>query len=453
MTNLSIRQSVTGEARGPLCGMGICFECRDAHNQRTCQLPKAPARPLSTATALPPATALPSRGTLWVRKGAVSLPPIIIIGAGPAGIAAALKLRELNQPFTILDDNPTAGGQIWRGDQARTNLLGPDLRTTTRVISIDPKAHTVLLEDAEGSYQLPWTKLILATGSRELFLPFPGWTLPGVFGAGGLQALVKSGLNVQGKRIIVAGTGPLLLAVAALLRTKGADVRLIAEQAPLTSLTPFAAALLRRPSKLLQGAGLGWTLAGVPYRTNTWVTAAEGTTNLESVTLNHNGQTTTEPCDYAAIGYGLIPNLELQTLAGDSPDIITAQTGDVQLASLAGAAAACQAVGQPCNKSPLTDALDFDAALTRAFNLRPELRYLAAPETFVCRCEDVTYSRLAEWTSFRAAKLQTRCGMGPCQGRVCGAAAHFLFGWTDTSVRPPAFPARIATLAKTEGDL
>ncbi len=406
--------------------MGICFECRDENQQRTCQLPFAPQ----------------------VRSP--RSPGIIIVGAGPAGLAAATKLRDLGLSFTVLDDNPTAGGQIWRGDLARTQTLGSDLITGTRVISIDAEARTLLLEDAERAYQLPYTKLILATGSRELFLPFPGWTLPGVFGAGGLQALVKSGLDVQGKRVIIGGTGPLLLAVAALLRKKGADVRLIAEQAPLASLSTFAKALLRRPAKLLQGAGLGWTLAGIPYRTSTWVTQAHGDESLEAVTLNTGH---TEPCDYAAIGCGLVPNDELAQLAGTSPHILTAQTGDVDLATLAGTAAACRAAGHPFNEAPLTDARAFDAALRQAFTLRPELRNLAAPDTFVCRCEDVAYSRLTPWTSFRAAKLQTRCGMGPCQGRVCGPAVRFLFGWTDTSVRPPAFPARIATLAKTEGDL
>ena len=77
----------------------------------------------------------------------------------------------------------------------------------------------------------------------------------------------------------------------------------------------------------------------------------------------------------------------------------------------------------------------------------PELRSLPRPETIVCRCEDVTYSRLAQHGSWRAAKLQTRCGMGPCQGRVCGPATRFLFGWSPDSVRPPIFPARFENLS------
>jgi hypothetical protein len=88
----------------------------------------------------------------------------------------------------------------------------------------------------------------------------------------------------------------------------------------------------------------------------------------------------------------------------------------------------------------------FANALDRTFALRPELRKLAVAETIICRCEDVTYGRLQAQTSWRAAKLQTRCGMGPCQGRVCGPQTEFLFGWPPDSVRPPIFPARVQSL-------
>jgi hypothetical protein len=89
----------------------------------------------------------------------------------------------------------------------------------------------------------------------------------------------------------------------------------------------------------------------------------------------------------------------------------------------------------------------FATLLEEAFVLREELRGLPAPDTFVCRCEDVTFSRLTRHSGWRDAKLHTRCGMGPCQGRVCGPAAEFLFGWKVDSVRPPIFPARVESLA------
>ena len=90
----------------------------------------------------------------------------------------------------------------------------------------------------------------------------------------------------------------------------------------------------------------------------------------------------------------------------------------------------------------------FARLLDRTFRLRSELRSLPSAETIVCRCEDVPYSRLQEHRSWRAAKLHTRCGMGPCQGRICGPATQFLFQWNPDSVRPPVFPARVESLAK-----
>ena len=89
----------------------------------------------------------------------------------------------------------------------------------------------------------------------------------------------------------------------------------------------------------------------------------------------------------------------------------------------------------------------FRTSLNQAFALRPELRHLATPDTVVCRCEDVRYTDLKGCESLRAARLHTRCGMGSCQGRTCGAAVQFLFGWETDSVRPPLFPVRLASLA------
>jgi hypothetical protein len=88
----------------------------------------------------------------------------------------------------------------------------------------------------------------------------------------------------------------------------------------------------------------------------------------------------------------------------------------------------------------------FAKRLNRTFVLRDELKQLPAPETIVCRCEDVTFEQLRPHHSWREAKLQTRCGMGPCQGRVCGGAVEFLFGWRAESVRPPVLPVRIQSL-------
>src|SRR6478672_10568685 len=129
---------------------------------------------------------------------------IVIVGAGPAGIAAACAAAASGS-VTVIDDNPAAGGQIWRcGGHSRqsqkwfSNLRnsGVRLMPNTRIISGDADKRTLLLEDQIGASRIGYRKLIIATGAREMFLPFPGWTLPNVMGVGGLQALVKSGLDV-----------------------------------------------------------------------------------------------------------------------------------------------------------------------------------------------------------------------------------------------------------------
>ena len=94
----------------------------------------------------------------------------------------------------------------------------------------------------------------------------------------------------------------------------------------------------------------------------------------------------------------------------------------------------------------------FAETLGGCFTLRDELKTLADTDTIVCRCEDVSYGKLKDYDSWRGAKLQTRCGMGPCQGRVCGGSASFLFGWENESVRPPIFPTRLENLSSDEHD-
>src|SRR5262249_46421922 len=154
-------------------------------------------------------------------------------------------------------------------------------------------------EDARGPAHVRFEKLVIATGARERLLPFPGWTLPGVFGAGGLQALVKSGLPIQGKRVVVAGTGPLLIEVAAYLETRGARVVAIAEQASRAALVRFLMAMRHAPAKVRQAASL-MLKAGRLIRPGTWVTEAHGETALEAVSLTDGHRSCREDCDYLA---------------------------------------------------------------------------------------------------------------------------------------------------------
>jgi NADPH-dependent 2,4-dienoyl-CoA reductase/sulfur reductase-like enzyme len=417
---------------------------------------------------------------------------VLVIGGGPAGMAAAARAAECGARVGIVDDNFRLGGQIWRGesdaarsDHERSNVSqnteasrwtdrlrasGATALCGLRVVH-QPDPGVLLAENLDGFCELTYDKLVLATGARERFLPFPGWTLPNVMGAGGLQAMVKSGLPIQGKRVVVAGTGPLLLAVASYLRQHGAEIPVICEQASWKSLAKFGLTLFSWPQKIIQGFQLKRDLAGVSFAANSWPLAAHGQKTLESVTISRAGKNQNIPCDYLACGFHLVPNIELPLLLGCAvdngcvqvddlqtttvPSVFCAgeptSVGGVELALIEGQVAGLAAAGHASGARKLfgkrQKARRFARLLDRTFRLRSELRSLSLPDTIVCRCEDVSYSRLRQHRSWRAAKLHTRCGMGPCQGRVCGPATQFLFNWNPDSVRPPVFPARVETLA------
>ena len=135
-------------------------------------------------------------------------------------------------------------------------------------------------------------------------------------GAGGLQAMVKAGLPIRGKRVVVAGTGPLLLAVAAYLRSHAAEIPIICEQASWSKLARFGLTLLTDRQKLAQARQLKRDLAGVPFAANAWPTAVHGQTTVESVTITRNGKSEDIACDYLACGFHLVPNTELAELLG-----------------------------------------------------------------------------------------------------------------------------------------
>jgi len=406
---------------------------------------------------------------------------VLVIGGGPAGMAAAVSAAKCGLRVGIVDDNPSLGGQIWRGESAnctseaanwvqKLDAAGVELLCGTRVFD-QPGPNLLHAEGQDSFCEFGYDKLVLATGARERFLPFPGWTLPNVMGAGALQALVKSGLPIVGKRVVVAGTGPLLLAVAAYLRKHGADIAMICEQASWSSLSTFGFALLREPQKIAQAFSLRKDLLGVRFAANCWPIAAEGDGALKAVLISHRGKIETVPCNYLACGFHLLPNTELPELLGCDLQSGYVQVNDFQQTSVAGIFCAGeptgiggvdlsfiegQIAGFAASERPEAARQFFSArrrhrhfarVLDRTFALRPELKALPVPGAIVCRCEDVTYGRLKQYPSWRAAKLQTRCGMGPCQGRICGPATQFLLGWTAESVRPPLFPTSIENLA------
>lgn len=403
---------------------------------------------------------------------------VLIVGAGPAGMAAALAAAESGGQVRMIDDNPHPGGQIWRdGPQVALPEMANRYRqavVTKENIALQSGcklvaqcgANRLAYEDAEGCGVIRYQKLILCNGARELLLPFPGWTLPGVTGAGGLQAQIKQGLTIRGERVVIAGSGPLLLAVANSVKQAGGEVVLVAEQAPLWRLAAFAGGLWRWPAKLHQA----FSLMPHRYRAGSRVLAALGQDRLTSVHVNNGGRQRTIACDRLACGFGLVANIELAMLLGcriehgavavdhcqqtSQAQIYAAGEctgiGGSELALTEGAIAGYAAIGQK-EKADFMMAQRqrwrrFATATAAAFTLDERMNSLAKPQTLLCRCEDVALEQVRHQPDWNTAKLSSRCGMGACQGKVCAAAARQLLGWPLPPPRVPLTPVRAETL-------
>ncbi len=413
---------------------------------------------------------------------------VAVLGGGPAGIAAACVAAERGQRVLLLEGTPWLGGPIWCAGPARAvprrartwlkrlERSGADVWNESVGFAASNRQ---LLEVERRQKLVPvrWQQLILATGAQELFLPFSGWTLPGVTGVGGLQLLSKSGWPLRGRRVVVAGTGPLLHAVAAHLTRQGTRVSDLLEQAAAGQVARFVLRLpWLAPGRLVQAAGYQRSLLHVRYRTGCWLLEAHGTHRLEAITFTNGIRTWTRECDILASAFGLVPSLQWPLLLGcqiaggatvvdrrqqtSVPNVYAVGEatglGGVDMALIEGQIAGMAVSGDQQGVARLARrrrrAKRFARALREAFSLRSELKTIVRDDTVVCRCEDVTWQQVKHLGDVRSAKLQTRCGMGACQGRICHTALNFLKGWPLDKVRPPLSPVRVATLGALAAD-
>ncbi|QOC21968.1 FAD-dependent oxidoreductase [Wenzhouxiangella sp. AB-CW3] len=415
---------------------------------------------------------------------------VLVVGAGPAGLAAARAASRHGKRVGLMDARADAGGQVWRTDvkqgmppparrmMAALTRHGVTWLGQSEILMGQPDE--LLAETAKGTVRVPCRRLVLATGARELLLPFPGWTLPGVMGAGGAQALAKQGWPVRDRSVVVSGSGPLLLATAATLRRHGARVLAIHEQTAPRNLWRFAAHLPRWPQRLLQAMALRTRLAGVSYRAGSVVTCAHGDQRLQAVTVeDHHGRRQRIDCDLLATGYGLVPNVELAAMLGcqltreaGQPCVLVDDGQHTSIGHVLAAGEVCGIGGRDCaliegaiaghmaagHAAPAQAlarqrrrARAFAGLLHDCFRLDERVAALAGDHTLVCRCEDVPLHALRDCTDARDARLAARCGMGACQGRICGAALRVLrpfpgYARPLARPRPPLVPATIDSL-------
>jgi D-hydroxyproline dehydrogenase subunit alpha len=423
---------------------------------------------------------------------------LAIVGSGPAGMMAAIAAAELGVEVTVLDSQQTPGGQYFKQmppafsqkgiiDNDNQNTPDPISRfnasqtqflPNTEVINIsrskEQDGWRLLATTPEGSQLVCADYVILATGAYDRPVAFPGWTLPGVITAGGLQSYVKNQLVLPGTRFLFSGSGPLQFSVAANLVQQGASVAGVFEMVQFSiSALRYLPALWGQNNRIAEGIGYLRTLSrhGVPIQPGWSIVRALGDEKVEGAVVcrldrfsrPRVGSERTIAVDTIVLGYGLIPHAGLARQAGcrfrhsnqwghpvptrDQYNQTSeaglfvvgdgVQIGGAQLAMLEGELAGL-AVAHHANlikpdefqrrarnlHSQIHRELKFAACLEDLFHLENGLIHLMDPETVVCRCEEVTYAEIKQAVALgartaREIKGISRIGMGNCQGRVC----------------------------------
>ena len=465
---------------------------------------------------------------------------LALVGAGPAGMAAAVAAREHDIDVQVLDEQATPGGQIYRNVEA----VAAERPGTARVLGEDYAAGAALVrrfrecgarylprtsvwevstiarrEDREAPLELgilrngraeivPARCVIVAAGAQERAVPVPGATLPGVMGAGGAQSLLKGSALVPDVPTVIAGSGPLVYLVAWQLVSAGAPVRAVLLTTPTHRIWRAIGTLpeaLAMPGALRKG--LGWrralTRQGVEV-VHVGGLRIEGRDRVESVRFGHRGRERSIRASLVLLHEGVIPNAHLTLaaqldhvwddrqhafrpavdawgttsvpgvlVAGDGACILGAEAA-VESGRIAAFEAAHRlgridvsrrdALARP-HRATLARHRRFREFLDLAFEpdaapLRP-----SDPAVMVCRCEEVTLAEMERVIAHgcpgpNQAKAFTRCGMGPCQGRMCATAVSEIFAERrhvgvgtvgHYRIRPPVKPLTVGELAALQG--
>ena len=422
---------------------------------------------------------------------------LLVLGAGPAGIGAAVEASRCGVATVIIDEQAAAGGQIYRALSDRLSVrnaaaLGEDYAAGTSLRS------ELAASAAEGAFgEKVWfaapgfriesvgsggvrrwraKAVVSATGTSERVIPVPGWTTPGVIGLAAATVLLKAQQMVPGETTVVAGCGPLVTAVTASIVKGGGRVAAMVDVASRGEWLGSLPALLRRPDLLKRG--MEWQRlirkAGVPMLYRHAVTEIRGDGGVREVVVRPvdsdwrpRGAERVFQADAVALGHGLVPGTEVTRLlraehrfVGNRGGWIAERDGDYRTTveglyvagdgcGISGGAAA-EIEGRIAGLTAVLDlgrveraeyenrAASLRRALGRAERVGIRMSHMMTPrpgildtitaETVVCRCEDVTRAEIEatlEAGAFEVNQLKswTRCGMGPCQGRMCGDVA------------------------------
>lgn len=488
----------SGAPRALFCAIGSCFDCLvdvdtgvGTRPVRACRTPATAAstvkssdsiaRPMASARVVGPAVEVAVE---------IAMVDVAVVGAGPAGLAAAAAAAGAGARVVLLDAAAAPGGQIHRRSTLVSAVSGTDGSATGGAVAGVEHVARVRVVLAEGDQHSGFglhldragdladrrepppalvraRVVVLCSGATEVVAPFAGWTTPGVLTAGGMQALLKGDGVRAGRRVLVAGTGPLLLVVAAGLAAAGARVTL-ADESPAgpRDLARVALASTRHPATVLQAVGLlatltrhrvrflpGWRVgsvreaAGAPdLRVRLQRGSAERDLGVHAVGISHG--LAPDVALAAQLGAALVPPTPGQwgRRVGVDPDGRTSVPGLFAAGELTGVAgapaadaegvlaglAAARAVGHEPGPGALAAARravahahDGAQVLSRLWPTPTAWWADLADAETLCRCEEVTAGSIraaiaAGALTARAVKGRTRVGMGLCQGRVCG---------------------------------
>lgn len=407
---------------------------------------------------------------------------VLVVGAGPAGLSAALELRSHGLAVTLVDDQPAPGGRIFAAIESRKpygkedadglslveqfRRCGADYLSGAEIWQIE-SGPRVFLTKADRVTILEPRYILIATGAQERPMPFPGWELPGVMTVGSAQILLKTARQVPTEPIWLAGTGPLFLLYIQQLQAAGGTVAGVLDTTPPGGLVNAARLL---PGALAYGwrdlvRGARWLAGPRRYKVvrNVVGIHAIGSDRLQEVRYSTRaGETGAIATNLLLIHDGVIPAIHATMAAGcahrwsdqqecfqpildddgQSTNPIVFVAGDG--ASIAGARAAAisgrlaaigiaRAAGAAQHSACAKIASELRAKLISARRFRRLIDRLYPPsniaipdETLVCRCEEVSAAKVREVLAGRkhagpdGVKIATRAGMGPCQGRQCG---------------------------------